>query len=460
VSLSAAACALVSGVGDYSVDEGAASQGDAAPNPNANLPKGVSVPSEITIADTRCNQSGSGRLTITNDTDNPVIFEAILPEGSPFTFGGDALKKNDTVPPRSKFDVDVTAKSTTAGALEDTIFLFVGAERIAGAVTVRSTSKGASLLVSPTNLSFGEVRANTVAPAQPIELENTGNEPMTVFGAKVTKPLDFTFASGVVVVGPGEKKSVDVFFTIGPAGQQVMGEATLETTPNVCNTVPNIALSGWRVNQQVTVNPGTLSFGDLDCKINSTATKTFVVSNYSAAQAATANVTLPANSLYTVTPASDTIPMAAGATPGTKTFTIGLKSPLPAVPEAHSETLTIALLGPETTSKDVVVSLNVVGAVIDVTPPVLNNIGPGSTPFDVKNTGNKTIILRHQSSASSFEVTSETTVAAGQTVRPTVRYRGGGGGGGSNTTRITTTRTTRTTTAALCNVPAIVDVRR
>jgi hypothetical protein len=468
IALALSACAVVSGIDGYSADGDESAAGDGgAYNPNANLPKGVSVPSEVVLNDVRCGDTAVGRLTITNDADKAIPFEAILPDESIVKFAGGARTKNDTLGARSKLEIELTASSPVPGPVVESVAIFVGPERIAGAVTVRFTTNGPLLTVSSV-IGFGEVRQNTTPPAQSIEFENTGNEAITISGAQNPSP-DFTLASGPVVVGPGEKKSLAVSFIPGPAGPQVESDVTLETTPAACNVVPKVKLSGWRVNQSVTVNPATHSFGDVDCKASTAlGTKTITVSNYSTNQIANAQLTLSGggSSFFTITPTSGTVPQAANSTtPGTTTFTVGLKSPVSAMVGAHPEQVQVVLTGPESGTKMVDLSVNIVGAVLDITPapPAILSVGSGAgRTFDVKNNGNKAIRVDHQSSTNTFIVSpDESTVSPSQTVRPNVRYTGSGGFGGTQA-QITTVRENSPLGqfGQLCNTPAVVSARR
>jgi urease beta subunit len=370
-------------------------------------PEGITVsPATLEIATSCGVTSDSSAIAIANTGAVEQPYEVQVPKGSSLTLRDDkgtiGPVVSGVVAPGQVVQVVAVVTSSKPGTNETDVFVTT-AGRLQ-VVKARVTIKGAALSLTPALIDFGEVRQNTAAPPQTVEIENTGNEPVTIEGWTSTTRTadagapDFTMSSASIPIQPGQKGQATVTFEPKPAGPEVTAELTPKTTGTLCGDPPKIRLEGTRVNAEVTVSPGGFDFGDVACNAVSNATRTLTISNYSN-QDANATVTLPADSWFTILDLAPlTIRKGRADKPTTATITVGLKQ-LPSTLEDHTEQLSITLTGPETTTKTVSTRVRTVGAILEVTPATLDEFTPGETKeFTIRNTGNKFIAVRVASS--------------------------------------------------------------
>lgn len=402
--LALVACASIAGIED---PDPASGGGAGGPDGGVQLGDGISITPESVTITTSCTGSGESRyITLTNQTDADTSYELQIPEGSAFALrdASDASTPTlkGTLAAKQVLIVYLRVTATTAGTHSGQIIARVG-ERVTQ-LPVVVTVNGGSLAFSPTLIDFGEVRKDTNSPTQVVQLENTGTEKVNVIGfgvpAGAASGTDFTtsLASGSLVLDPGAKTDVTTMFVAGPPGPQITTVFEPRTETPTCGALPKLTLKGTRVNQDVTVNPVLLNFGDVDCSSAGGATKTISISNYSGGLVPFTVST--ASTRYSVAPPSGTVPAANGSTPGKVDVVVTLKA-VGAALDTYNDTIEVETSGPQARKTSVAISLKTVGATVSVQPTTLTGFGGDEIEsFTVKNTGNKFIYLQHASSDS------------------------------------------------------------
>ena len=443
-----AACATIAGLEGTpptAADDGGPDGG------GRELSEGITVTPESIAITTSCSGAGETKyITIDNQGDVAASYELEVPEGSAFALRDDAdasaTNVKGTVPPKQLVIVYLRVTSAKAGTFDGQVIVRVG-ERVTQ-VPVKVTVNGGALAFFPDLVDFGEVRQKTASMPQSIDIENTGTEAVNVLGFVRTPPSDAgaefsVSAGGSINVPPGEKAKVTATLLAGDAGAPVTSTFAPETQSPTCGELPTLTLKGTRVNQDVTVNPVSLDFGDVDCASAGGATRTITVSNYGGASAALA-VSTPGSSWFDVSAGAPSVPPASGDKPGTTPITVTLK-PVGATFGTHSDPIVVEVTGPETKTTTVTATVKSVGAVLAISPLTLSGFAPdGTKSFGVRNTGNGFVYVRHTSSnTGAFKIdngTSETPLAPGSIFALNVDVTFVAEAAGTHQAQITTTR--------------------
>ena len=373
------------------------------------------TPASIALS-ASCAGAGSPEyFTVKNEGSADADYEIQVPEGSAFALRADddasVGKLTGKLPAGGVVIVYVRATPTKAGTFSGQVIVKVGDHT--RQVPVQVTVEGGSLALTPSLLDFGEVRQNTASQPQTIEIENSGTQAVNVLGFEpssgVPGPFQVDLGAGSLNIGPGQKATVTATFYPEAAGPQVSAELVPTTQVPTCGEVPKLTLRGTSVNQDVTVNPVSLDFGDVDCVSPGGASKTITVSNY-ATTPATFTVSAPPTSWFSVAASDMTVAPATGNAPATQTITVTLK-PVGTDIGSHAEPIEIDVTGAIAKKTTVTANVKSVGGIIEVVPKMLDNFRPdqATRSFGVRNVGNKYVYVRHVSSnPDAFAVSSST----------------------------------------------------
>lgn len=399
------ACASIAGLEDP--DE-APSNGGADGGDGRQPAPGISVTPEALTLTASCAGAGDPAfITIKNDNDTTASYELQVPEGSAFALRdpSDASVANvkGSVPPKGLVLVYLRATPTKAGNFPGQVIVSVNGE--VTQVPVQVTVNGGSLSFSPDLVDFGEVRQQTTSPPQTIEIVNTGTEAVNVLGLVQAPASDagaefaIDTGTGSLNIAPGGKATATATLLPGAAGPPVSAVYEPQTQEPTCGALPKLTLEGTRVNQDVTVNPVSLDFGEVDCQSAGGATRTITVSNYATNMPAEFAVTTPPNSWFEVSADSTSVPPANGAEPGKRTITVKLKAVGSAMGN-HSDPIEVDVKSPVPGKKTTATaSVKSVGGVLSISPVTLSGFSMDQTrSFGVRNTGNKFVYVRHTSS--------------------------------------------------------------
>jgi hypothetical protein len=152
------------------------------------------------------------------------------------------------------------------------------------------------------------------------------------------------------------------------------------------------------------VSSRTLDVGNCDCGATP-AHKPVTILNYSTTSAAAFNFTLPGSSWFVATPATGSVPVSVdGVTPGSISVNVAHKA-ASSTPGVHTETLTVAITGPETRSTPIALRTNVTGARLEYSATSLAFVIQNqSKTFRITNEGNAAANVAFTSSNTAFTV--------------------------------------------------------
>jgi hypothetical protein len=313
-------------------------------------------------------------------------------------------------------------------------------------IPVKLTAGGGSLALVPTSADFGQISVGTAATAIPIALTNTGNLSATVGftqPANAAFTLAWTGAPAAVVVAPGATVPGLVAGFLPATMGSMATTAGITTAGEMCGTSPTtIGMTGTGSSSPVTVQPGNLDFGLVDCGAQAPA-QTVTIDN-TGTSTITFTATLATGSAYAVGPASGSIGAGASATLTVTPSAIPAASPV--TPNGYGDVLTVSTTAAGDMPHAIPLRETAQGAILSQSAP---NVGFGSdavgttatSQFTVSNTGNASATVSFATQTSVFAVTPQ-----GQTV----------GGGGSYNAIVTFTppaASAYTDTAAMSVAP-------
>lgn len=370
---------------------------------------GASVTKEVTVSN-----SGDAALTVSASTSGATVF-SVSPPSASVAPGASA-----------RFTVTAAVAATSAANVDFAGVLTFTTNDAAGKKDVALTAKsaGVTLSLTPSVASFGVLPVNTVAPALPLTLTNTGNVPATL---SITQPLDAQFSLQWLVGDPSG-------FTLAP-GQSVPGLSArftpIRSTPSAgtaqlavaeaqCgSSVAAVPMTGQGTNGSLSLSTSDLFFGDngrVDCGTQAPSRTLGLVNTGNQAFSWTATLGKGTTSPFTVTPSSGTVP----ANNGTVTLTLTTTAiPAQAVTtdDAFGDVLTLVTDVANDVSHPVNLHQTAHGAVLAFAPSAVD-FGPvpvnttTSAPFDVINSGNTAPMITLTSSNPKFSLLPASPLAA------------------------------------------------
>jgi hypothetical protein len=352
-----------------------------------------------------CGQTTEFRyVVLTSANTAPIPYALEVPEGAPFDLrvdGGPTGRiVEGQVPPDGEVKVYVRVTAPRPGPVGSDLFIRTGSTRQKTELSV--TVQGGKLVLKPALIDFGDVRKETESAPQPVTLTNEGTEPVTITSWAPADP-DFIFAPSGLSIEPGQTGAVTATLRAGPTGTQLERSFTPASLTPMCEGAPSVVLRATRVNTDVTVNPLTIAFGDVSCN-TAAPPRTVTITNYSS-QIAQFTVSLPGGdaSWFTVSTTGGSVPRTTGGTPGTSTFTIGLKPGGDLSP--HSESVIVSITSPDQSTKSITASVQFRGAILSVTPlsgqsfPLTFTAANQTRSYVMQNVGNAGIRVRAATTA-------------------------------------------------------------
>jgi hypothetical protein len=296
------------------------------------------------------------------------------------------------------------------------------------AVPLQITPQGGSLALSPATAVFGDVELSVQAPDIALTLSNVGNAPVGVTVGTPTDPefaVVYTGAPAASTVAPGSTLAgAAARFNPASVGAK-SATAAIQTTGVLCaSPATSIAMTGSGTTEPVTVSPGMLSFGAVDCGTQSTLVLPVTITNgYAFAVDFTASLASGTASPYILDVSTGTVPAGGQAVihvtprpvPATATVAAGF----------FDDILTVDTSAPGSTPTSIGVQETVQGAILGLAmaSTAFGNVvavQSGALPFTVTNTGNLAAPLTLEPSGAGFGAafTGSSTAAAGGGTAP------------------------------------------
>jgi len=409
--VSLVACAKLAGLEDSEDPLANGTSGGVKPgNTSSSSSGGTATLDSVEISPTTLDinspcgtPSGLVSLRLNNTGDKPVEYEIKAPDNAIISLkdnnGANVTVVKDVVNAGQLAQIPIQLSSPTPAKVETE--LIVSALGRTQVIKTTATVTGGMLVVSPPLIDFGQVRQNTTTLPQIVELTNTGNETITIQGW-TGGSADFTMSTGSINIPPTEKRTASVTFVPAPAGAPLTTEFVPSPLAPVCGGAKPLQLKGHRIDTNVTVSPATADMGGVNCNSSPNLARRITVSNFSSANAAVVVLSLAkgAGSPFRLSTPGFTIPIAPSGEKLDMNFDVIANTPISGTPGQQTDTVNVAISGAENFTRTVNVSMNVEGALLEINPTTLNTFTASSTKrsFNVRNVGNKQLLLDHRSS--------------------------------------------------------------
>jgi Abnormal spindle-like microcephaly-assoc'd, ASPM-SPD-2-Hydin len=253
-------------------------------------------PTGLSFDNLTVGSSANQTVTLTSTGTAPVQVTAAAISGAGFTLSGASFPV--TLNPKQAITLAVQFKPTAVGAVSGnlTISSNSAANPTAG-VSLNGTGTSAAtsspqLTVNPGSLTFEDVTVGSTS-TQPVTLTSTGTEPVEITSAAVTGGTSFTIsgASFPLTLDPKQTITLQVHFTPKKTG---IATGTLEIRSNSStSSMAAVGLSGTGTTETtptLTVNPGSLSFGNVTVGSSATQSVTLASTGTAPVQVTTATI--------------------------------------------------------------------------------------------------------------------------------------------------------------------------
>jgi hypothetical protein len=395
VVLLVGACARIAGLDDTG--------GAGSLTGGTTTPEGAKIYPEQLALDAPCNQAtkANDELLVQNTSQKPLDYVISGDDVLTFVSGDTNVSPlKGTLAPGAILHTRVVVTSATAGTAQKAITVKTGTTQTIVPVALHVT--GASIAVSPPMIQFSDVHADSTTPPQDIVLTNKGTSDVYVTGWTGGDPA-ITMGSVPITVPANGVAHTTATYHAGAAQTSVNATFTPVTSDGLCGSAPMVQLTGSSVSAEVTVNPGALDFGNVDCGQDSD-TKMLSITNFS-----------PVQANYTITLQSDTW-VSADSTNGKvdgngKTANVSLRVNRQDTPGSHGETVTVNVTGTGTGTdaidpvrKDIPLTVSVRGALLAFSPASLTMQSGQTVSTTITNQGNESVGLFAHSTPD-FDVT-------------------------------------------------------
>jgi len=222
--------------------------------------------------------SATESITVTNPGTATLTVSGVSITG---TNAGDFSQTNNcsTVAAGSgSCTIQVTFTPSATGSRNATISVTDSAAGSPHTVSLSGTGTQPQIGLSPNPLSFSNQLINTSSTAESITVTNPGTGPLSIGGIAIsgTNAGDFSQTNNCTTVAAGSGScTIQVTFTPSATGSRSASISITDSAPGSPHTV---SLSGMSGVPQISVAPGSLSFGNQVLKTASAA-KTITISN-------------------------------------------------------------------------------------------------------------------------------------------------------------------------------------
>jgi Cep192 domain 4/Abnormal spindle-like microcephaly-assoc'd, ASPM-SPD-2-Hydin/HYDIN/CFA65/VesB-like, Ig-like domain len=218
------------------------------------------------------SSSAALTVTITNEGRRYITVEKITSSLSQFVVSGITLPL--TLSPHSSTSFSVVFRPSAAQNYSGSIVVSYNRNLSAESISVSGTGvpdPTELLSLSAGSLAFGSTLVGS-SSAQSVTLTNSGTGSVTVSGVAISGAgFGVSGFSGAVTLASAQSLSLPVSFTPAQVGA-VTGSLTV--TSSATNSPNKVTLSGTGVQPQITITPGSVSFGTVNSGVTSTQTVT------------------------------------------------------------------------------------------------------------------------------------------------------------------------------------------
>jgi hypothetical protein len=179
-------------------------------NPAGSSSLAVS-PSQITFPGVAVGANASRTVSLTNTGAGSLTISGVTVTGTGFSVGGLAFPV--TLSANQAANLTVTFKPSGAGSAHGSALVVSNASSSPGAISLSGTGITSQLTVSPSNLSFGDIKLGQDA-VLPVLLQNTGSASVTISAVTVTgSGFKVSAPAPPFTVAPGADSNLSATFT-------------------------------------------------------------------------------------------------------------------------------------------------------------------------------------------------------------------------------------------------------
>jgi Cep192 domain 4/Abnormal spindle-like microcephaly-assoc'd, ASPM-SPD-2-Hydin/HYDIN/CFA65/VesB-like, Ig-like domain len=222
--------------------------------------KHQSQPTGVDFGDVTVGTSSTQTVVVTNSGHSNATISAATVTGSGFNYMGPALPV--TLSRGQSVNLTISFAPSAAGVSSGNLSLSTSGNVSPNGIPLTGTGVQSQqtllLTVSPQSVSFGNVPVGSNG-SQTVSLLNTGNGPVNVSQATMAgNGFGMTGLALPITLGPGQSSAFTVSFAPAGAGS---ASGNISVVSNAANSVSTVALSGMGVQPQISVAPGSVSFG-------------------------------------------------------------------------------------------------------------------------------------------------------------------------------------------------------
>jgi hypothetical protein len=235
-----------------------------------------SQPTGVDFGNVTVGTSSTQTVVVTNLAHSNATISAATVTGSGFNYMGPALPL--TLSRGQSVNLTISFAPSAAGISAGNLSLSESGNVSPNSVPLTGTGvqsqQTLSLTVNPQSVSFGNVPVGT-SGSQTVALLNSGTGPVSV--SQATMAGSGFGMSGLAVpmtLDPGQSTAFTVSFAPTGAGS---ASGNISVVSNASNSVSTVALSGMGVQPQISVAPGSVSFGTVT--VGQTSSQTVTLTN-------------------------------------------------------------------------------------------------------------------------------------------------------------------------------------
>lgn len=274
------ACARIAGLDQGG--SGSGSDGERSDGGSVTTPEGALItPAGFTItAGCQAQGTSDNPLKIRNSSAQPMPYRVEVDDtttlslsradGATGTMLEGEIPANDSSP-----EIRVISAPGVAGAAKKSITVTTGASTQVLPVDVGVS--GGDVRLSTSLIDFGPVRKNE-ASTQKITIANDGSEPVTITGWG-SAPATVLFEPSTITIPARGEQPVNITYRASGT-ENVDVSVTPTTSAKLCAVAPGLQVRGSPVDAIMTVNPGSIDFGQVRCN-DGQKSANLMIKNYS-----------------------------------------------------------------------------------------------------------------------------------------------------------------------------------
>lgn len=247
----------------------------------ATSPQLTASAASLSFGDVTVGTSSTQPFTVTSTGTAPVTISAANVSGTGFTVSGATFPV--MLDPQQTLTLQLQFKPATAGAVSGTLALASNSSTNANpSIALSGTGTPATnpqLSVNTASMSFGDIPLGS-STTQSLTLTSTGTSPVTINSDTITGAgFSVSGASFPLTLNPQDTVTLKVTFDPVDVGEAT-GALTIDSDSST-NATTQVDLSGTGeavTTAQLTVHPGSISFGDVTVGSSSTQPVTLVSS--------------------------------------------------------------------------------------------------------------------------------------------------------------------------------------